>query len=407
MPRLPVVLASLCLVAALVPPAAAEPIRSDPPTVAPHDADTVIVRYRTGLSAATKRRLRRRAGVLRTEATIPRLGARVVAVSGDPVAAAATLDRSRGVVYAEPNWIMHATATPDDPLLPRLYGLERIAGPAGWTAAGLGAYPATGGALVGIVDTGIDAAHPDLAGKVVACASATGRGGGDLGTGCEDDNGHGTHVSGTIAAIADNGLGVAGVSFASPLAMCRALGGEEGSGTVAGVASCIRWAHDRGARVISLSLGGPSSTTLDRAIRYAWAGGTRKGSVIVAAAGNDGDGTVEYPAGYASVVSVAATDRSDEPASFSNANDDVEVAAPGVDILSTAPGGKYVSLSGTSMATPHVAGAAALLWGLHPRATAAGIRSRLDEATADLGPPGRDPAYGFGRLDLASIEPRG
>jgi subtilisin family serine protease len=192
------------------------------------------------------------------------------------------------------------------------------------------------------------------------------------------------------------------VAFNSPLIVCRALGGPEGSGTVADVAACIRWAHDRGAKVISMSLGGPSSHTLAEAAKSAYARGGRSGSLLIAAAGNDGDNTVEYPAGLDQVVSVAAIDDSDEVAPFSNANADVEIAAPGVDILSTQLGGGYIRMSGTSMATPHVAGAAALLWGLKPSATAGTIRRRLDAAVDDLGAPGRDPAYGFGVVDVAT-----
>jgi subtilisin family serine protease len=123
--------------------------------------------------------------------------------------------------------------------------------------------------------------------------------------------------------------------------------------------------------------------------------------LLVAAAGNDGDGTTEYPAGLDQVVSVAATDEGDAVAPFSNENADVEIAAPGVDILSTKLGGGYVRMSGTSMATPHVAGAAALLWGTAPSATAGAIRRRLDAAVDDRGAPGRDPAYGFGVVNLA------
>ena len=218
---------------------------------------------------------------------------------------------------------------------------------------------------------------------------------------CADSEGHGTHVAGTIGALANNRAGVAGVAFNSPLIVCRALGGADGSGTVADVAACIRWAHVRGAKVISMSLGGPASRTLAEAAKTAYARGGRSGSLLVAAAGNDGDGTTEYPAGLDQVVSVAATDATDNVAPFSNQNPDVEVAAPGVDILSAKLGGGYVRMSGTSMATPHVAGAVALLWGQVPSATAAAIRRRLDAAVDDLGAPGRDPAYGYGVVDLA------
>jgi subtilisin family serine protease len=235
---------------------------------------------------------------------------------------------------------------------------------------------------------------------VAACgASAQGRvSEGD----CADAEGHGTHVAGTIGAIAGNGAGIAGVAFNAPLIVCRALN-SDGSGTIADVAACMRWVHDRGAKVISMSLGGAPSETLAAAAKSAYARGGRAGSIIVAAAGNDGDTTISYPAGLAQVVSVAAIGPGDEVAPFSNENADVEVAAAGVDVLSARLGGGYVRESGTSMATPHVAGAAALLWGARPTATAASIRSQLDDAVDDLGAPGRDPAYGFGVVDLARV----
>lgn len=335
-----------------------------------------------------------------TLATIAGVGARVVRVSGDPAVVARRLRHARGVRWAEPNWILHATATPNDPLFAQAYGVSAIGAPAAWDALGLAAFPSSGGVPVGIVDTGIDAAHPDLAGKVAACATSSG---GVVSEGaCADDAGHGTHVAGTIGALAGNGVGVAGVAFSSPLVVCRALGAD-GSGTVADVAACIRWAHDAGARVISMSLGGPASKTLAAAATAAWAGGGRAGSLLVAAAGNDGDDGTEYPAGLPEVVSVAAVDAGDAHAPFSNANADVEVAAPGVDVLSTRLGGGYVRMSGTSMATPHAAGAAALLWDATPGALPRTIRKRLDAAVADLGVPGRDPQFGFGRIDLSRL----
>src|SRR5262245_9290304 len=383
-------------------------------SAAKYDADTVIVKYASGVSKTERASLFDRTGVLKTLDSVRGVGAKVVKVDGDPAAVAKRLNASALVQYAEPNYILRATAIPNDPRFGELYGLNNtgqtgghadadIDAPEGWDAAGLGAFPATGGVRVGIVDTGIDQTHPELSGKVVACAQSLGNVifAGRIRVGrCADDNDHGTHVAGTIAAKANNGTGVAGVAFNSQLVICKALSGPLGQGTTADVANCINWVHSQGAKVISMSLGGGASTTLQNAVAAAWENGGANGSVLVAAAGNDGDSTVNYPAGYAQVVSVAATDNLDHRASFSNANSDVEVAGPGVNVLSSVRGGGYASFSGTSMATPHASGVTAVLWQLNPGSTAAQIRSKLDAAVDDLGAAGRDTSFGFGRVNL-------
>jgi thermitase len=259
----------------------------------------------------------------------------------------------------------------------------------------MSASPSTGGVKVGIVDTGITQDHEDLVGKTADCGQSVG---GIVTSGtCVDDNGHGTHVAGTIAGIANNGLGVAGVAFNSSLSICKALSGPLARGMTSDVASCITWVTDRGAKVVSLSLGGGAATTLQNAVQYA----ASHDVVVVAAAGNDGDSTLEYPASYAEVVSVAATDARDAHASFSNSNADVEVAAPGVNVLSSYNDGGYRVLSGTSMATPHAAGVAAVIRTRNPTFTAAQARSKLDASVDDEGPAGRDAEFGFGRVNLA------
>jgi thermitase len=374
-----------------------------------YDTDTVIVKLAGGLSASERAALFSSAGVTGTVGHIAANGAQVVSVTGDPPVVARQLNRSLLVVYAEPNFVLRGSATPNDPLFSQLYGFNNtgqtggrpdadIDAPEGWDAAGLGGFPATGGVKIGIVDTGIDQTHPELSGKTVNCADSIG--GATVEGVCFDDSLHGTHVAGTIAAKANNGQGVAGVAFNSTLAICRALRGGAGVGLTSDVANCITWTHSKGAKVISMSLGGGESTTLHQAVQGAWENGGANGSVLVAAAGNDGDSTVNYPAGYAEVVSVAATDHNDARASFSNSNPDVEIAAPGVDVLSTIPGGQYAELSGTSMATPHVSGVTGVLWQLFPGSTASSIRSRLTAAVDDLGPAGRDPTFGFGRVNL-------
>jgi thermitase len=372
-----------------------------------YDGDEVIVKYVDGVTTKQRVALFDRTGVSKTLGSVAGIDAKVVDVQGDPAAAAARLNRSSLVLYAEPNVILRATAVPNDPRFGELWGLNNgndadIDAPEGWDAAGLGAFPASGGVKIGIVDTGIEQTHPDLSGQTVACARSQGilpifSGQIEVGQ-CADDNDHGTHVAGTIAAKANNGVGVAGVAFNADLVICKALGGPLGTGSTADVANCINWVASQGARVISMSLGGGASTTLQNAVRTAWNNGN--GALIVAAAGNDGDATLNYPAAYAEVVSVAATDSNDARASFSNANADVEIAGPGVDVLSTVRGGTYAELSGTSMATPHVAAVAGVLRQLFPSESAAAIRSRLDAAVDDLGPAGRDTSFGFGRVNL-------
>lgn len=298
-----------------------------------YDPHTVIVKYATGLSNAERLALFNSSGVTGTVGSVAGVGAKVVSVSGDPAVVAERLNRSALVDYAEPNFILKASATPNDPLFPELYGLNNtgqtggrpdadIDAPEGWDAAGLGGFPAAGGVKIGIVDTGIDQTHTELSGKVVDCGAAFG---GTVASGaCVDDNMHGTHVAGTIAAKANNATGVAGVAFNANLSICKALYTAAGTGLTSDVAACIAWVHARGAKVISMSLGGGASTTLQNAVAAAWENGGANGSVLVAAAGNDGDSTVNYPAGYAQVVSVAATDHNDARASFSNTNADVE-----------------------------------------------------------------------------------
>jgi thermitase len=376
---------------------------------AKYDSNEVIVKYADGVSTADRAGLFDGAGVVKTLGSVRGVGAKVVKVDGDPAAVARELNRSSFVQYAEPNFILRTQATPNDPLFSQLYGLHNtgqtggtndadIDAPEGWDAAGLGSFPATGGVKIGIVDTGIDQTHADLTGKTVDCADFTG--GVFLEGTCVDDSMHGTHVAGTISARTNNGVGVAGVDPNASLAICKALRTAAGTGLTSDVTNCINWTHTRGSKVISMSLGGGESTTLRNAVVNAWKGGAANGSLLVAAAGNDGDATLNYPAAYAEVVSVAATDHNDARASFSNANSDVEIAAPGVSVLSTIPAGQYARLSGTSMATPHVSGVAGVLWQLFPGDTAAGIRGRLTAAVDDKGVRGRDSSFGFGRVNL-------
>ena len=270
----------------------------------------------------------------------------------------------------------------NDPLAPQQYSLTRMNVPAAWDVA------RGDGITVAIVDTGADFTHPDLAGKFVSRGM-------DFVTGhpdAADDHGHGTHTAGIAAAATANGVGVAGVGFNARLLPVKALAAS-GSGSHASIASAIAWAADNGARVINLSLGSPSSsTTLETAINYAW----NKGSLLTCAAGNDSTDTPSYPAAYPHCLSVVATDAADLLARFSNYGPTVDVAAPGVTVLSTVRGGGYEAWSGTSMAAPNAAGVAALVWSAHPTWTNAQVRAALETTADPIGPAN---SFGHGRLN--------
>jgi thermitase len=295
---------------------------------------------------------------------------------------------------------------PNDPLFAQQCGFHNtgqtgglvdadIDAPEGWSAAGLSpSWPASGGTAIGFVDTGIDPAHPEFAGRIAGCVHTES---GAIVKGCKDGNGHGTHVAGIAAAATDNSTGVAGVSFDSPIYTCRALN-SNGVGNDSDVASCIGWLNDKGVKVINMSLTTDVPDALSAAVAAAWDGGN--GSLLIAAAGNTGNSMLEYSAAFDRVVSVGNTTSMDLIDPSSTHNPDVELSAPGTGVLSTYRGGGHATLTGTSMATPVVAGVAAVAWSQHPSETAQQIRDRLDAAVDDLGAAGRDSSYGFGRINL-------
>ena len=280
-------------------------------------------------------------------------------------AAIARLKHQPGVLYAEPNYIRHTCATPNDTYFnSNQYGPQIVNATGAWSI-----FAPQRQAIIAIVDTGVLNTHEDLTNKILRDAS--GIVGYNAFTGqradANDDYGHGTHCAGIAAAQINNGTGIAGIAgwsatpksdITSVKIMPVKVLDNTGSGSDDTVSAGIRWAADHGANVISMSLGESEySYTLDTAIQYAYS----KGVVIVAAAGNSGTNAPFYPAANANVISVAATDGSDTIASFSNYGSWVTVAAPGVNIYSTYFNGSYVYSSGTSMACPHVAGEAALL----------------------------------------------
>jgi thermitase len=222
--------------------------------------------------------------------------------------------------------------------------------------------------IVAVIDSGVDADHPDLAnGQVINGPDLVEKD--DV---PQDDFGHGTHVAGTIAATANNSIGVAGMAYNTKVLAVRVLG-KDGGGRLSDISDGIIKAQQLGAKVINLSLGGTEGeAVLEQAVNQV----TAAGVLVVAAAGNSNTTRPSYPANYKAVLSVGATDQQDKRASFSNYGANTTIAAPGVGILSTAEN-TYKSMSGTSMAAPHVAAAAALLYALKPDATTDQVKQAL------------------------------
>jgi subtilisin family serine protease len=256
--------------------------------------------------------------------------------------------------------------------------------------------------VVAVVDTGVDLTHPDLVENILP--GTTYLNGKQLGL-PKDDNGHGTHVSGTIAARI-NGIGVVGVAPGVKILPVKVLDAD-GSGSSSDVASGIKWAADHGANVINLSLGGTvDSSVVYNAVNYA----LQKGVVVVAAGGNSNgskkcNNCTSYPAAYPGVLAVAAVDELGVVADFSNYGDYIAIAAPGEKnkyegIWSTYPGGNYEELSGTSMASPHVAGLAAQILSVHPGYSVAQVTAAIEKTALLVNSTGWNPYYGFGIIQV-------
>jgi thermitase len=329
------------------------------------------------------------------------------------------------VDYAEPDYARHAFFTPTDPMFSQQWDMTMIKLTTWWDFD-----KGSVNVVVAVIDTGVDLDHPDLVSQLWRNLDELPNNGiDDDHNGYKDDYngfdfagdgifplvgaqdpipedayvGHGTHVSGTIAATQNNGVGISGEAPLVKIMAVRVLGGMMGSGYASDIANGVIYAAENGAHVINMSLGGTGkSTTEYNALKFAW----DHNVFIAAAAGNDGDtgNPVNYPAAYVFAMSVGATDSLDNIASFSTHNEFVEISAPGVNILSTIPGGVYEGgWSGTSMATPHVAGLAALLYSMYTTIDNWEVRSMLQKGVIDRGTAGWDQYYGYGRADCVRL----
>lgn len=290
------------------------------------------------------------------------------------------LERDPAVESVYYNYVRTGMYTPNDPRFRYQYGLQKPDFDVAWSRA------KGRGTRVAVIDSGAAIEHPDLKGQIAARHDFVN----DNAT-VEDLHGHGTHTAGTVAARTGNGIGVAGGCPNCRLIVGKALD-RDLSGSDSNIADAIVWSANNGAKVINLSLGGPGEKSiLKNAIDYANA----RGAVVVAAGGNGGPGPI-YPAAYANVIAVAATGPRDGRNSSFSSGSYIDVSAPGFDILSTVPGG-YEYKSGTSMSSPHVAALAGLL-----RGQGRGLletRYRILRTAADLGSRGKDPYYGYGRIN--------
>ncbi len=366
----------------------------------------ILVGFRPGTPAQSVNAVHQQHGG-QVKLVIARLGVHVVRVPpGQELAAIASYRRDPNIRFAEVNAIYRAIGAPNDPKLFdqwQYFNTGQDAGTADADIDAVQAWSITDGSpdvAIAVLDTGIDQSHEDLKGKIVQNVNLTSA------SSWDDMHGHGTHVAGTAAAVTNNALGVAGTCPRCVLFNVK-VADDSGSATADAIARGIIWAMEQGARVVNLSLGGTQpSNTIEAAIEEAW----NQGVVVVAAAGNAGVSQPFYPAAYERVIAVAATDRTDTKASFSNYGEWVDVAAPGVEILSTAPDhvnqiwlfpAKYGTLSGTSMAAPHVAGVAGLVWssGVCAQAVsqAACVRERVERTADPI--PGTGQYWTAGRIN--------
>ena len=424
--------------AAMPPELAAFMARYSARKLAPLYPDLVSAKKQRQVSAGqlaieVRARYAKRANRLRANFAPPDLSRTYVMEIGgnrsDFNKALAALQSDPEVEYAEEDKIISVKLTPNDPYFSSsgswgqayydLWGLHTINASLAWDAS-------TGaGIVVAVVDTGIDYNHPDIGANVwMNKNEIAGNGTDDDGNGYIDDvrgwnfvantndplddNGHGTHVAGTIAAIGNNGLGIIGVAWQARVMALKALD-STGSGPDSILAPAILYAANNGADVINASWGsaGPSQTIAD-AVDYAY----NMGAVFVAAAGNGNDNANNYyPANLWDVITVAASDPTDALASFSNWGDKIDVAAPGVDILSLRAAGTsmgaplndaYTRADGTSMAAPHVSGLAALILAAHPEYSNEEVRQAIRVSADNLGQPGFDMNFGYGRIDASA-----
>lgn len=380
-------------------------LNQQPTTVNPNVPGRYIVKYKSGVvSASSVQQIG--AQTLRTLGE----GMHVLQLPEVSAASLSVLENDPAVEFVEPVFtmpfpeIIKSTAEdkaadkvpfPNDPGFSKQYSLRVTEALRGW-----GVTRGDRRVVIGVVDSGVDINHPDLAAKIVGVYN-----GADGNTDVKDFVGHGTHVAGIATAIANNGIGIAGAAPECALLAVKVASGDSGYPSTEGIANGIIWAADHGADVINLSLGaGRESQAITAAVQHA----LKKNVVVLAATGNGSGNLKSWPALTDGVIAVGSTDEGDRRSSFSNYGPWVSIVAPGSNIYSTFPANdnligqtNYGTISGTSMATPFAAGVAALIRTKYPEMAPAMVKQVLESSADDKGAPGFDDQYGHGRVNIA------
>ncbi len=390
-----------------------------PDWAAAHVERQLVVKLPDASASASDAEARLAASGVRVLRTIPALGLAVVETAPGAALAetAADLEARAGIEWAEPNYTLALDLAPTDLYYPQyqVAYLSKLNVEEAWTRT-LGRSEV----VIAVLDTGVDLTHEDLRAGIWLNRGETGKddqdrdkatnGVDDDGNGFiddvqgwdfaendnvpDDDYGHGTHVAGIAAARTNNGIGIAGMAGAATIMPVDVFKG--GIGAYDDLILALIYATDNGADVINMSLGASSySRGEEMAVDYAWSHGV----VVVAAAGNTGRETYHYPAAHEHAIAVAATTATGTLAGFSTRGNFVDVAAPGSLVWSTYRGNSYVAMSGTSMATPHVSGLAALILSINPTLTPDAVRDIIQGSVDDLGTPGYDIGFGHGRIN--------
>ena len=301
----------------------------------------------------------------------------------DALKAVQALKKDKRLKYAELDYVLMPAASVTDPSYSSSWALPKIQAPTAWDSA------VGSGVTVAILDTGVDGSHPDLKANMVPGWNMY-----DNNSNTSDVYGHGTKVAGTVAMVANNGAGSAGVAHGARIMPVR-IAGTDGMASISTIAQGINWAADNGAKVANVSYAVASYSTVQSAANYM----RSKGGVVVVSAGNSG--ALQTYAADDSMLNISATDSNDAKASWSNYGDAIDLAAPGVSIYSTTNGGGYANVSGTSFSSPITAATVALMMSANGKLSPADVDKIIKSTAVDLGSAGFDQSFGFGRIDAA------